>query len=84
MLTAGEEQQLMKRLPFKGAGEAGRLAENLYTISLKKYSRPEELELPERLERLDLLERLDRDGRLERFERLELLELRERFEMLDG
>ena len=52
MLTAGEEQQLMKRLPFKGAGEAGRLAENLYTISLKKYSRPEELELPERLEPL--------------------------------
>ena len=36
MLTAGEEQELLKRLPFKMVGEVGRLAESLYTISLKK------------------------------------------------
>ena len=52
MLTAGEEQELLKRLPFKMAGEVGRLAESLYTISLKKYARPEELELPAQLEPL--------------------------------
>jgi len=52
MLTAAEERDLLSRLPFMRGGEAGNLAECLYSVSLKKYSRPEELELPNQLESL--------------------------------